>query len=336
MKMRKTLSLCAAGLLGAVMVVSATFAWFTANSSVVNSLQTNTLSDGSVDIVEVFTPPTEWRPGQTVTKQVAAANNGEGDVLVRVSFEEVMLWLQRPAAGNDTALSGAQIPQIFNAAPYLADPWKDTTGLTMSGKPDNVTVRVKTHVADGKTAYSFVAMHPLTGDYAGKYQRVTADFQVTGTTVVMSNVKYWAFNGYTKAEAAWAKFADPKTGETPEIRAYDQIKNPIVDKLNKKIVLNYTDYDDLDTPTPNKWFYNAQDGFFYYIGKLEPGQSSGTLLESLTLDPSADNAYSGMKFDLIVNLEAIQNTADALSSASGWKLDPASALYTELKKHCAA
>lgn len=329
------LSVCVA--LALVVVLSGTFAWFTAKDSVTNHFETSLITDGSVEIVEVFTPPTEWVPGQTVTKQVAVANTGSGDVLVRVSFEEVMKLLQIPSNGYNTPATGDQVAQYFNADAYLAAPWTDTTGLTVTGA-SGLNIRMqKVTAADGGVAYSFVALYQIpSGDDAGKYQRVTADFDLDGTNLTVSNVKYWAFPGTTTATAAWAKFADPKTSAVPTIRPTADIDYPITDP-NKKITLDYTDAASVKgaAPTDGKWWYNSADGFFYYIGKLSSGEISANLLDSLTLDPSATSEYAGMSFDLIVNMEAIQNTQAAISASTGWNLAGNTALINALSPYCA-
>jgi alternate signal-mediated exported protein len=324
------------------MVIMATFAWFTANDSVKNHLETAMITDGSAKIVEVFTPPVDWAPGQKVTKKVSVANDGTGDILARVSFEEMMSLLKVPASAKDKALSGtAEIPQTVNPKNYDdAAGYKKASDIfkTVTNLPAGVTLRAKEDSTGTKKAYSFVAYYEVKGGaHNGKFQRVTADYTVNGDEVIVSNVKYWSFDGKDGSEAAWAKFAAPKTKAQVTKPAVNAIGNPITDK-NKKITLDYTDKNAVSAKSPadGKWWYNENDGFFYYIGKIAPGTSSTTLLDSLTLDPSADQAYSGMEFDLIVNMEAIQNSTAALTSATGWNLNASSdsALITALTKYC--
>ncbi|MDR0849798.1 MAG: BsaA family SipW-dependent biofilm matrix protein [Propionibacteriaceae bacterium] len=339
MKLSKPMTICVAGACAAVMAVSATYAWFTAQDSVTNHLETAQITDGTASIVEVFTPPTEWVPGQEVAKEVAVSNTGTGDVLARVSFEEVMKLLQQPVKGNAAAAAGTQIPQLYDPTAYLATPYATfpgTSGLTASGLPADVTLQYKASTVNGTTSYSFVPLHQISGgDYDQQYQRVTADFAVNGTVVTVSNVKYWAFDGTTTTEAAWAAFSAPKTSATavnPPL-TIGQIVNPITD-LNKKIELGYADQANLAAPLADHWFYNQADGFFYYIGKVAPGSITADLLKTLKLDESADSSYAGMSFDLIVNLEAIQNTVAALTATDGWNLPAASPVVAALTPYC--
>jgi len=93
-------------------------------------------------------------------------------------------------------------------------------------------------------------------------------------------------------------------------------------------------YDALATTlADNTWYYNAADGYFYYIGVLASGESSAQLLSSLMLDGgTATGAWTWHEYALTVVSEAIQATAGgaALSDAAGWNL-PAGALLTKLE-----
>ncbi|MCL2512841.1 MAG: hypothetical protein FWF08_02975 [Oscillospiraceae bacterium] len=84
------------------------------------------------------------------------------------------------------------------------------------------------------------------------------------------------------------------------------------------IILNFGNIS--ATPTDGLWYYNEDDGYFYYMGVLGAGQATPYFLESVTLSGDATGAYSGLHFDLIVNMEAIQNTKSAVESDTGWDL----------------
>jgi alternate signal-mediated exported protein len=342
--MKKTLSAFIATALVIVMVASATFAWFTAKDSVTNHLETAQITDGSTKIVEVFTPPTEWLPGQEITKKVSVANNGDSDVLVRVSFEEVMKLLDGKPKASDTSIddasNSAKIPQLFKETSYLKDPWKDasTEFTKIEGLSDpNAIVKVQKVENGGKAIYTFAIFHKIQdGAHKGEYQKMTADFAAKDKVLTISEVKYWAFDGITESKAAWATFADSKTGKAGTPPARTDIGTPITDP-GKMISLNYNDKTNIinSTPQDKKWWYNETDGFFYYIGKLPAGSITPNLLESLTLDEKAGAEYSGMKFDLIANLEAIQNTEAALTAKEGWNLAGQTDLINALKAYCA-
>jgi len=340
---KRKLGLVLSVLFAACVAASGTFAWFTAQDSVRNRFTTDMVTEGSTTIVETFRPPTEWKPGQEVTKRVAVVNTGSGAVLVRASFEEVMNKLAQPPKAKDAPLSGAEVPQLFNAGAFSA--WATPQSLSLAptpALPQNVEVRIKRIPENPQPgdaiSYTFVAWHNIqAGAYQGKAQRVTADFAVSGTALNISHMKYWAYDGKTETEAAWAHFADPKTGATPGAPPTADIGTPKTDAAGKMIHLNYADKQSLTgaAPVAGKWWYNQGDGFFYYIGKVDSGMITPDLLTSLTLDAAADTAYTGLDFDLIVNLEAIQNTKDAITATSGgWNLTPYQTLLTEMQKYC--
>lgn len=319
--------------LACVVVLSGTFAWFTAADSVTNHLETGLLGDGSVELVEVFTPPTEWVPGQEVTKQVSVANTGNTDALVRVSFEEMLKKLNGVATPQDARLtaSSGYIPQTFNPENFMKAPWvKASTVFTTVNAPADVEIWVQ---SDGKGAYSFVSIcsiDDITG-YAGQYQRTTAEYKVSDDqkTLTVSNVKYYAYEGTISTQAAWGLQNVTTAPLTPPLKA--NIGHAVLDE---KILLNYSSFITTDLAgSANKWYYNEADGFFYYMGVLESGQFTNRLLESIKLDETAGNEYGGMEFDLVVNMQAIQNTEAAIKDAAGWNLSNA-ALISALAAYC--
>ena len=58
------------------------------------------------------------------------------------------------------------------------------------------------------------------------------------------------------------------------------------------------------------------------------------MLESLTVADDASEEYLGMQFELTVKMEAIQNTAAALSASDGWNLSDTSEIYKALANYC--
>jgi len=327
MKKNRKLMLAAAAILLVMSLVAGTYAWFTAKDDVTNHFETAQITDGSVNIVEVFDPPTEWKPGQEITKEVSVANTGSGDVLVRMTFEEVLNML--PAEQNSgSPYSGTGIPVLFAADAYLNSPYVNAITLFGSNQiPTDITVMVKMITNGNKKSYNFVALHKIninSDPYDGKYQKVTADFTIDSAgKLIVNNEKYYSYSGYTTTTSVW---------KTPTCPAASAISYAQTDASNKYIQINYNDgLAALQSISNGKWFYNANDGYFYYIGKVGSGQISPALLKSIELDKDAGAAYAGLQFDLKVSMEAIQNTIDAVESL--WNIN-SGALYNALMAFC--
>ena len=71
-----------------ILFVRTTFAWFTSQDEVTNRLTAN--ADYGVSIVESFTPPKNWLPGQTINKDVYAVNTGNVDAFVKETITGVL------------------------------------------------------------------------------------------------------------------------------------------------------------------------------------------------------------------------------------------------------
>jgi len=345
---KKKTRLIIASVVSLVVIVAIAFAWFTATDEVTNRFRTADTPDGNVEIVEVFDPPDDWKPGQKIIKQIGVVNLGEAPVLVRLTFEE-MLKLIRPYTASGSAYNPASsaVPKLTNPTAYSS--WFTLTGtpnaainnLYIDSLPAGLQVKA-TAVTSGagtpaeKTAYSFAIFgSPIaSGDYAGRNQKVTADFAVAtdgSGKVTVSNIQYYASTGKDSYAAVWATVRPTVANiNTSRAEAAAALAQPTW--YGNYIELNYTSASiDNTTPTSGKWYYNPADGYFYYIGLLNPGMISPNLLESLTLNSLAGNTYANLEFDLVVKMNAIQNTADALSGAWGISSGP---LYNALSALC--
>jgi len=68
------------------------------------------------------------------------------------------------------------------------------------------------------------------------------------------------------------------------------------------------------------WVYNKDDGFFYYTNPLGSGATTGTLLDKLIFTNEVGKEFINAEYDLVVKLEAIQGTKEALLDDAGWNL----------------
>ena len=347
MKNKKILVLAASLTLAVVMVLTGTFAWFTTNDSVVNKLKTTDAPSGA-QIVEVFTPPTDWKPGQSIIKEVGVVNTGDAPVLTRIHFEEV-LKLINPAAAeadifNAAAETAGKLPQLFKKDLYVAaNGWypvttvADTTnlgdgtsGLKLSAAvPTGVKVFAKmTKTGSAATnnlqiAYAFATYAEITaGTYAGQAQHTNAAYDFDSSTLTLTvrgagapadPIAFMTYSGKTTFNADWATDLPTATGLSV---AENKAKLVPTAGIANYIELNYSAAL-VTTGAASTWFYNDADGYFYYIGMVNPGTATANLLNSLTLNSAAGNEYANMDFDLVVKMDAIQNTKDAAMSVWG-------------------
>ena len=351
MHKNKPIALVLAILLALITAVSATFAWFTSNDSAINHLETDQFTNGDVKIVEVFDPKDPLNPGMDVNKDVGAVNTGASGALLRISYAEVLRKLAnngKPSAVTTLWNGGtASIPQLFESksiaaggAYTAANGWSDITGaaqglfdLTALNIPTDVTVLYKETVIGTKTTYQFVTYGTIgthQSKYDGQLQRVSADFQyekaTKKVTVTNNDWNFWQFD--LPANATKVKWADLGT--------FNDIDSNFVSKVGATLTLPRTEAQsdsniellftsfvktDLNQCSDGDWWYNQEDGYFYYIGKLGSGQATKTnLLDAVGLKATADSAYCNLNYDLIVKMESIQNVKEALKSTAGWKM----------------
>ncbi len=69
--------------------ISGTYAYFSDFFTINNEFTVN--STYGVDLIEKFESPTNWTPGQEVTKEVSVKNNGNINAVVRLSINEQWL-----------------------------------------------------------------------------------------------------------------------------------------------------------------------------------------------------------------------------------------------------
>ncbi|MCL2298531.1 MAG: hypothetical protein FWC27_00085 [Firmicutes bacterium] len=236
--------------------------------------------------------------------------------------------------------------------------------LTYAGTPipAGVTLMVKEYLVgtapNQETEYGFVAYAPISGTgnaaYDGQYQKVL--FNLTQddktNTVTFSD---WGFMEFIKAPTIYNKWATfnlsnpahadmgapfPATATLPHAITLPASSTlypsgtrvPVISDPNGYINLVFTSFvkTDLSTCVEGDWWYNAADGFFYYIGALGSGKPSNLILDAVGLHAAATEAYCLLEFDLIVKMEAIQNVEKALSSSDGGGWNLSGTILTDL------
>lgn len=288
--------------LALVMVLSATFAWFTAQDSVDNKFKTGGIPTDSVKVWEIFKKPDEWKPGQKVQKDVGVANLGKEPIFVRASFKEAIEKLE--ADGKQLAVTS--LPAISEDAKYIPVPvtdmsgnpdWKLATdaGYTVTGLSAGDKVYVREVKSDTKTEIFYSAISSQKGG-------IKADFELNNNEIKATNVAYKYYTKSAVVDGSWI--------EAPFV-AKDKTE---VSKIDKYIELAYHDGNMAATPQASKWFYNEADGWFYYADTVKGGAITPFFLGSVTLNGEADNTYQYLDYKLTVMTEGIQGTKEALST----------------------
>jgi hypothetical protein len=319
-----------------MVMIGSTFSWVTSSSQKENTF-TGEIELTAV-IVEDFDQQNHWQPGTDLTKTVSVHNDGKSAGFVRISFEEITRLIKTSDVSEPFVDADEPGVTPEYCLPSKWDTWKDADSVFDSvvfledSEPVDVEpgiiVKVKKSMA-GIHRYQYAIYQEVDGGQA--YRRMTAQFSADSDTLAVHNPRYWGYQdiGIT-VEAAWGLANETSTIPMP-LSAAD-ISHLCTDD-GKKITINYTHLITALTSKAadeGKWFYNESDGFFYYIGKIEPNVFSNTLMTGLTLAADADISYSLMNLQLIINMQALQVNADAL--ASEWGLD--GQLYAILSSFC--
>jgi hypothetical protein len=356
MKLRqnKKLTKVMATILCLIILSAMTFAWITARDTALNRFETASSFDGGLSISEIFVPPTDWMPGQTIDKDVKIINTGDFSMSVRVSFEEILLLL----ANNGVATMGtamptynttgtyaagtlpitALIPSVTNITDFtVANGWNPITNITIDAglgtlpagavvlvKQDGTSFGAKAYVPltfDGKAVNQSILLGDFTMSESGGagtgYDAITIHgVDVAGTR----NIQYPHFAGYVMTEADWA-------GDNVFVTNPTAITAPLATDIGRAqlesvfgLIYGSTIQTTIGAASAGDWYY--QGGYFYYLRALSPGMSTTSLLSSVHLASSASTAaYANLKFDLGVVADGIQNSTEALTATDGWNLN---------------
>ncbi|MGY3747806.1 hypothetical protein ACWN8P_11155 [Vagococcus salmoninarum] len=70
-------------------------------------------------------------------------------------------------------------------------------------------------------------------------------------------------------------------------------------------------------PTPNKWVYNAEDGYFYFLKVLTPEDQTDEFLATVALDASAGTEYAYLDYSLHIEGQAVLVNKAAVEAEFG-------------------
>jgi len=337
----KPLALALAFVMSATAILAATFAWFTSQDSVENHLYTHDFATGDVSIYEDFDfdkdhdpddPSDEgWVPGTEIDKKVGAINTGDLPAFVRISFDE---FFQKLGENGFTPVEypyspgSNAIPQLKPSLNY-GENWFQLDSSNSTGIPNGVTIMAQ-QVGSGYKFDAYYTIPSPTGSapssYEGKYQQVLIpDGVITVNSIVTDSsgnvvTTFTVGNGlqYYQATLGAPETSDWTSATLSYYGPTDSVPSQIPDAgeyisllFESGMVIDASDISSMDSDSyMGKWAYDHATGWFYYLGVLNPGESSPLLLTGLYLDSEAafDPSWKYMEYDLTVNLDACEAT----------------------------
>ena len=149
----------------------------------------------------------------------------------------------------------------------------------------------------------------------GSYEVYTGEY--TDADADMKNLGFWGYgvDKGTMTEADWA-------GATVNVSASVTVGAGTLGQSKLDANIKFAQADVVTTlPAPgtgqDKWYYNATDGYFYYLNVLTAGATTTSVMEKVTFPTVAtDPTYYVAAYDLWVGLEAIPASQSALTAAS--------------------
>ena len=310
----------AATTLATIAALAATFAWFQSKDSVKNHFEGD-IAGSDVEVVETFTPPIDWKPGEKVNKDVAILNSGQYNSFIRVSLQETIEKLKNAESklsSDVSVLEGGNIYLMPATEPAGADKWGGakvvpTTMVVEKGAYQGTyTLNAKEEkiTTDSGTTYRYFSYwdNGKTGEDAKRYfAKVSSYTRAEDGTITPSSTEFKYVN--LDATTVTKDWSSPIYA--PKIEIVDG-KATVVSNSDEMITLDFVNL--TEKPTANNWYYNTSDGYFYYVAIVGTQQQTKQLLDSVTLSSDAGNDYSKVKFDLTVNAFSIQAMKEVVNS----------------------
>lgn len=311
MKKNKKVVLLATALVSSVIIIGATYAWFTAEETVLNNFNSKNVI--GVDLVEDFDSigAGDLKPGVVINKKVSVVQTGTGSAVTRVRLEEMLQKFEgnngalavynevtpNPANPSDGELMAVTISKESRDAKINALGLTEITdaGRILGGAaPTGLIVYEKQTASVSGTTYQYLGFNKIDDDTYQLVNLTTAADKITGVT--------YQFNKKLDAVTAIHLLND---GDT----ALDHKHGNII------LTLNGTKVKPIDswTAPEDAWFYDT-DGWAYYGKLLSEGVSTPTLLESVELDKDAKNEANDIDYKINVRMQAVQPTWEAINS----------------------
>ncbi|MFD1899439.1 hypothetical protein GQR36_03535 [Enterococcus termitis] len=269
--------------------------------------------------METFTPPTDWE-GE-VAKKVTIANIGSFDQLVRVTFDESLAKLkdhESKRITTGTALEGKTLANTYLVPGTALPTSSDFTNSTFEGGAPTISVLdgafTGTYTLKAKESKVTEPTGEVTYTYRYVWERNDGElFHASGITGFDRNasdeikIRSGAASlSYVDLEYAAATTGDWTTDPyNPAFTAVGTDAWNVKSMIDNNIQITFNNITD-DPTTPNKWYFNTADGYFYYTSVVSAGNNTTQIINAVALVGNYDNSYSKLKYDLTVNAKGIQ------------------------------
>lgn len=296
--------------------VCSTFAWLTSRDEVTNRLS----ADGKygVSILEDFTPPIEWLPGEEVTKNVKAINTGNIPTFIRMSFDHTFtvknygepLPIDESIDLSQCVVLNSDMAKAIQTGGYV---------IVKSGDVQSELLQAdeQLYTADGLYVFKYSTKADET-EYDGfyiknaNYYAVTIPADYSGQT---DDIKL-----STYGNTIVAKDSDPLVDMTitfidnnlKEVSGFDDASAMLVtfDTGNTSAYAEIPIY--IYFPNDVHENYAYIDNYFYYKKVTFAGETTSPLVEKVALGKSMQvSDYLELNYDLNVELESIQVACDS-------------------------
>jgi len=360
---RRLAGILGAVFLAIALATGSTFAWFMATDTAVNPFRNKPVGNVVITEVFVepkkWIPGQEIKKEvgvQNLSKYDVLVRIGFEELLNK--YGDVIQASGSPWSGTQVPVELVDNP--VNPKYSSANGWLPPSSLGLAVDPAVVTalqgaallareMEITAAAPAGgspSTGYQFVLWYDIAGgDYAGTRQMAAADLYLEmvydagldldvptiriadASPGVPGTAKFYYYPARVTTDATWADLMEPQlpallSPASPQAFAAPAAADAGRSALDAAILFGFGQV--TTVPTPNNWFYNEDDGYFYYIGKLSPDATSPLLLKSVTLSAAADNSHEDLRYSLLVNSEAIQNYETAMTSLNGWKMNASS------------
>lgn len=117
------------------------------------------------------------------------------------------------------------------------------------------------------------------------------------------------YNPPLKMEKGISFTKKPYVTNIGNVNCYVRVKSEVSDsRIEKDLTIDYNSSEDVNDNSVD-WFYNSQDGYYYYKKEVKPGERTENLFSTVAISETADDLVLD-GFDIYVYAESVQTVKD--------------------------